>query len=133
MNIFDFLIPRRPLSYQARSIQNKNAWRDFIFGRALQKWTGPPITEHGLRFTLVYLCEGDPPDINNIIKPVQDALIGLVYSDDNLIVDIQGHLRMTDDLIEVTGLPVLLQEAVLSGVDCLYVRIDASPPIGTLL
>jgi len=133
MNTFDFLVPRRPLSHQAKNTQHKNAWRDFVFGRALQEWTGPPITKNGLRFTLVYLCEDDPPDINNIIKPVQDALIGLVYSDDDLIIDIQGHLRMTDDLIDVTGLPPLLQNAVLGGVDCLYVRIDMSPPIGELL
>jgi hypothetical protein len=40
---------------------------------------------------------------------------------------------MTDDLIDVPDLPPLLQEAVVFGTDCLYVRIDASSPLGDLL
>lgn len=133
MTPFEFLIPRRPLSQQAKNAAHKRDWKDYVYGRAFQAWSGAPITRRALRFTLVYLCEGDPPDINNVIKPVQDALIGLVYSDDGLIVDVQGHLRMTDDLLEATGLPTLLQDAMLGGVDCLYVRIDASRTIGDLI
>jgi crossover junction endodeoxyribonuclease RusA len=133
MNAFEFLVPRRPLSHQAKNAKHKKEWCDFVYGRAFQEWAGTPISNESLRFTLVYLCEGDPPDINNIVKPVQDALIGLVYSDDNLIVDVQGHLRMTDDLIDVTGLPPLLRDAVVLGADCLYVRIDTSRPLGDLL
>lgn len=129
MRPFEFLIPKRPLSHQAKDSDHKLEWREFVFGRAFQSWTGLPISKEALRFTLVYICEADPADINNIIKPVQDALIGLVYSDDQIIIDIQGHLRMADDLIEVTGLPELLQEAVFSGLDCVYVRIDSSKPL----
>ncbi len=133
MTKLEFLVPRRPISHQAKDAAHKKEWRDFVYGRAFQEWTGKPLCDVGLRFTLVYLCEADPPDINNIIKPVQDALTALVYSDDKLIVDVQGHLRMTDQPIDVIGLPPLLQDAVIWGVDCLYVRIDASRPIGDLL
>ncbi len=104
-----------------------------MYGRAFQEWKGTPVFGEALRFTLVYLCEEEPPDINNIVKPVQDALIGLVYSDDRLIVDIQGHLRMTDEIINIIGLPPLLQDAVINGTNCLYVRIDSSSTLGKLL
>ncbi len=133
MKTFEFILPRRPISHQAKNTEHRQQWKDFVFGRAFQKWQGAPIANERIRFTVVYLCEEDPPDINNIIKPIQDALIGLVYSDDNLIIDVQGHLRMADELIDITNLPPLLQEVVINGVDCLYVRIDSSSALGNLL
>jgi len=133
MKNFEFIVPRRPVSHQAKDSLHKQQWKDFVYGRAFQEWKGTPISSGALRFTLVYLCEEDPPDINNIVKPVQDALIGLVYSDDSLIIDVQGHLRMADDLIDITGLPPLLQKVIINGVDCLYVRINSSSTLGNLL
>ena len=133
MKPFEFLVPKRPLSYQAKDSDHKQQWKEFVFGRAYSDWRGLPVVGISLRFTMVYICEEDPPDINNIIKPVQDALRGLVYSDDKIIIDVQGHLRMADDLISVTGLPPLLQNAIIGGVDCLYIRIDASKPLINLL
>lgn len=82
---------------------------------------------------MVYLCEEDPADINNLIKPVQDALIGLVYTDDDLVVDVQGHLRMVDELIDLTGLSPTLQSALLLGTDCVYVRVDHSKELNEQL
>jgi len=133
METFEFTLPRRPLSHQSKDSVHKQQWKEFVFGRAFNKWKGTPVSNESLRFTLVYICEEDPPDINNIIKPIQDALIGLVYSDDNLIVDVQGHLRMADELIDITELPPLLQEIVINGVDCLYIRINSSSSLGNLL
>lgn len=130
---FEFLIPKRPLSHQAKNADHKQDWKNFVFGRAFQIWKGVPVSSGQLRFTLVYLCEADPADINNIIKPVQDALTGLVYVDDRLVIDVQGHLRMTDELLDVTGLPPMLQEAIIAGVDCLYVRIDYSQKLDQMI
>jgi len=130
---FDFLVPKRPLSYQAKDGAHKAQWKEFVYGRAYATWKGLPVSQEYLRFCLVYLCEDDPPDINNIIKPVQDALNGLVYCDDNLVIDVQGHLRMVGDLIDVTGLPRLLQDAIVGGVDCVYVRIDESKSLNKAL
>jgi Holliday junction resolvase RusA-like endonuclease len=121
------------VSHQAKDKKHKQEWMDCVYGRARQVWKGTPVSSETLRFTLVYLCEEYPPDINNIIKPVQDALIGLVYSDEKLVIDVQGHLRMANDLIEITGLPPLLQEVIINGVDCLYIRICSSSTLGDLL
>lgn len=133
MKPFEFLIPKRPLSHQAKDSAHKQDWKKFVHARAFRDWTGIPINNIALKFTLVYLCEQDPADINNIIKPVQDALIGLVYNDDALIIDVQAHLRMTDELIEVTGLSKILQDAIISGMECVYVKIDVSLPLNRLL
>jgi len=130
---FEFIVPRRPLSHSARNSANKAEWKTFVHSQASVEWIGQAISSGALRFTLVYLCEEDPPDINNIIKPIQDALIGLVYTDDALIVDIQGHLRMVDAPIDVTGLPLALLSAIQTGAACVYVRIAPSSELNQLL
>lgn len=72
------------------------------------------------------MCEDDPADINNIIKPIQDALTTLVYSDDNLIWDVAGHMRLLSQPIDIIGLPEMLSNAVIDGAECVYVRITLS-------
>lgn len=121
--IVDFLLPRRPLSHQAKDAAHKEEWKNFIFGRAFAEWQQRPITDGPLCFTLVHLCEEDPPDINNIIKPIQDALNSLVYSDDSLIHDVKGHMRLLSEPIDIVGLPTKLADAVIEGVECVYIQI----------
>lgn len=123
--LIEFLLPRRPLSHQAKP-KHKEAWRDYVFGRAFAVWKKQPITVGPLRLTVVYLCESDPGDINNIIKPIQDALNSLVYADDSLVWDVTGHMRLLSEPIDIIGLPDLLAEAVIRGSECVYVRITKS-------
>ena len=35
-----------------------------------------------VRISTTYYYEGDTPDVDNIIKPIQDALNGLIFVDD---------------------------------------------------
>ena len=111
--LFELLLPRRPVSHQAKDSPNKQAWKDYIYSRAFSIWRQAPIVEGGLEFTVVYLCESDPCDINNIIKPIQDALNRLVYADDELVWDVAGHMRLLSEPIDPEGLPILLAEAVI--------------------
>ena len=64
--LFEMLIPKRPVSHQANN-RSLKIWRDFVYGRARQEWKGgTPIQDVGLRFTLVYLCDDSPADVDNI-------------------------------------------------------------------
>ena len=122
--LLEFVLPRRPLSQQANSTEHKRAWREFVYGRAFAAWRGPPLTEQGLKLTIVYLCEQDPVDINNVIKPIQDAMNSLVYADDSLVTDVSGHLRFLSDPADILGLPPLLADAIIAGVESVYVRVS---------
>lgn len=129
--IFELLLPRRPVSYQAKNSENKQAWKDYIYGRAFALWKQNPISTGALRFTVVYLCESDPCDINNIIKPIQDALNSLIYADDGLIWDVTGHMRLLSDPIDIVGLPTQLANAVIQGAECVYIRVTESSDLNT--
>ena len=77
----EFLIPRGPVSSQG-SPKGKNELKTVVRAEAQKAWTGSsPIKDANLQLTLIYLCRDNPPDTDNIIKPIQDALNKLVYED----------------------------------------------------
>jgi crossover junction endodeoxyribonuclease RusA len=122
--LFEMLIPRRPLSHQVKNRENLQAWKDYIYGRARSEWSlGTPHANSGLQLTLVYLCGDYPADIDNIIKPIQDALIGVVYADDALICDVDSHRRLLSDPIDIMNLPPLLIAGFALGEECIYIRV----------
>ena len=128
-NILEFLIPKRPLSLQAKP-RSKQDWKNFVCEMASQNWVdSSPIRETDLCLTIVYLCDDSPPDTDNIIKPIQDALIGFVYEDDSLIADVDSHRRFLSDPIDLSSLPRLLVEGVLTGKECVYVKVSQSKPL----
>jgi crossover junction endodeoxyribonuclease RusA len=108
---FDFLIPKRPVSLQTRKTANLQAWKQY------------------LQLTLIYLYNSDPVDTDNIIKPIQDALIGLVYDDDLLITDVDAHRRSLSGTFDLTLCPILLVQGITSGIECVYVRVAESKPL----
>jgi hypothetical protein len=125
--IFELLLPRRPLSHQGASSAHKQAWRDFVFGRALQVWPARPLVGWPLKFVMVYLSDDPMPgDINNFVKPVQDALCGCVYADDAMVRDVSAHVRYLGDANAIAGLPEVLADAVITGESCVYVAVHDS-------
>lgn len=120
---FDFLIPRRPVSLQTRNRQNLQAWKDYVHYEASKAWTGETYSEVDVQLMLVYLFDEDPLDIDNIVKPIQDALIGLVYADDLLVTDLKSHRRSLTGTFNLTRCPVPLIRGVVSGAECVYVQV----------
>jgi Holliday junction resolvase RusA-like endonuclease len=127
---FEFIIPRRPVSIQVQNQKKLQAWKNFVRSEAQKVWKGSsPIQDLNLQLTLVYFCDDYPPDTDNIIKPIQDALVGLVFEDDNLISDVDSHRRFMSDPIDLISLPSLLQNGVLIGEECVYVKVSESQPL----
>ena len=121
---FEFVIPKRPVSLQTRKRENLQLWKDFVSAEAAKTWTGTVNTEMEMQLTLVYLYDNYPVDIDNIIKPIQDALQNLIYKDDTLVTDVDAHRRPLKGTTDMTHLPLLLFNAIVSGNECVYVRIS---------
>jgi crossover junction endodeoxyribonuclease RusA len=125
---FEFLIPRRPVS--TNNDKRRQEWIRLVNKEAKKFWTGSsPIKDANLQLTLIYLCRDNPPDTDNIIKPIQDALNKLVYEDDRLISDVESHRRFLSEPIDITNLPLLLQQGVIIGKECVYVKVSESQPL----
>jgi crossover junction endodeoxyribonuclease RusA len=125
--LFEMIIPKRPISHQIKSRDKLQDWKDYIYGRARQEWIGgTPYNKSGIQLTIVYLCDDFPVDIDNIIKPIQDALVGVVYADDVLITDVDSHRRSISSPIDATKLPELLIEGAALREECVYIRVSLS-------
>ncbi len=122
--IFELLIPRRPKSLQAKNAKLQQ-WKSYVRDLARTEWNGPPHVAPAFRVTLVYLCDVDAADIDNIIKPIQDALVGVVMPDDNLVSDVDSHGRLLDQAFDLTDLPALLVQGAQAQRECVYVRVLA--------
>ncbi|NJL88824.1 MAG: RusA family crossover junction endodeoxyribonuclease [Coleofasciculaceae cyanobacterium SM2_1_6] len=123
---FDFLIPKRPVSLQTRKTANLQSWKQYVRSEAAKTWKGQIFSGKDIQLTLIYLCNSDPVDTDNIIKPIQDALIGLIYDDDLLIADIDSHRRSLSGTFDLTLCPILLVQGITSGLECVYVRVAES-------
>ncbi|MEI6368136.1 MAG: RusA family crossover junction endodeoxyribonuclease [Nostocales cyanobacterium ELA608] len=125
---FEFLIPRRPVS--TNNDKRRQEWIRLVNKEAKKFWTGSsPIKDANLQLTLIYLCRDNPPDTDNIIKPIQDALNKLVYEDDRLVSDVESHRRFLSEPIDMTNLPLLLRKGVIIGKECVYVKVSESQPL----
>ncbi|NOQ36546.1 MAG: RusA family crossover junction endodeoxyribonuclease [Methylococcaceae bacterium] len=133
MPLFEFLIKQRPLSLQTRNRNNLQAWKNFVRQEASKTWNDTLIEEQYLHVVIVYLSDDSPPDVDNIVKPILDALVGLIYEDDVLIADVESHRRYLSDGIEITNLPELLQSGVLDGEECVYIKIETSQTLENYL
>lgn len=128
---FEFIIPRRPLSVQAKP-RKLAAWKAFVRELVTASWNGS-VMEGELRLTLVYLCKDSTPDIDNIIKPIQDALKGLVMTDDSQVADVDGHRRFLDETFDLSRLPPLLLFGIATQRECVYVRVGSGLLLEDLL
>ena len=73
---------------------------------------------------MIYFCNDSPVDVDNIIKPIQDALSSLIFADDVQITDVESHRRYLSDGIDVTNLPIMLAEAAATGEESVYIKVQ---------
>ena len=99
----EFIVPERPVSVQAKDRSDYQAWKQLVVLCALPHWHRAPVTTGEIRLTIVFLCDDAAPiDVDNVVKPIQDALLHVAYSDDVLVTDVDSHRRYLQDAIDIT-------------------------------
>ena len=106
---FEFFVLGRPVSQQTRRRELVREWRAQVRGEAERSWNSEDAPHGGaLMVTLTYFYDEMPMDVDNIPKPVLDALVGLVYDDDSQVTDILCRKReLRPDLSIPKRSPVL--------------------------
>jgi crossover junction endodeoxyribonuclease RusA len=83
----EFTVPGPPVSHQTKDKVNLRNWKATIRTEAAKFWgTKAPLLGK-LKCTIINFHEGTDAslDDDNMIKPMRDALNGLVYADDSQI------------------------------------------------
>jgi Holliday junction resolvase RusA-like endonuclease len=126
----EFVLPGPPVSHQPTDKANLRAWQATVRAEAAKVWKAAPLTGK-LKFLLINFHEGDKPplDIDNMVKPIWDALNKLVYNDDRQIRCSETLHVPIDDPIKIRGASAILLGAYSKGDEFLYVRIEDAPAV----
>jgi len=132
---FEFTVPGPPLSHQTRDRKKLEAWRQFVRTSASTRWVHSDPSESAVRIVVTYYHEGETVriDNDNLLKPIQDALNGLVYRDDRQISDTAVRKTSVDNPVRVPGMPRILYEAFVSCRSFIHVRIEEAPDHSDLM
>ncbi len=131
---FEFIIIGTPVSQQTRKKLRLRKWKDDVRAGAVTRWpSGELPLNQPIKIFAVYYYEGVALDTDNMIKPIQDALKGLVYSDDCVVTDSQAAKRNLDGNFRVKGMSPVLAEGFCSGSEFIYVKILEAPSQEELL
>jgi crossover junction endodeoxyribonuclease RusA len=125
----EFTVTGSPVSHQSRNKKRLVAWRQAVRSAAARVWG----TRSSLKTPLIISVTYDHArktvliDNDNMLKPVQDALIGLVYQDDRWITDAMVRKTWIDDRFNVRGYSLVLLKALSRGAEFLHIVIDQAP------
>jgi crossover junction endodeoxyribonuclease RusA len=133
---FEFTVEGPPVSHQTHNRVRLQEWREFVANAARNRWPpGEHPVDEQIRIVVTYYHDGPAirMDNDNLVKPIQDALNGLVYVDDQLISD--TVIRKTDlnGEFRVKGMSAVLAQGFIVGREFLHVRIESAPHHGDLL
>jgi len=122
---FEFTFEGPPLSLQSKSKTRKRAYKTRVKTAARNKLPDGfnPLIEQ-LSVVITYYYEGTTPDIDNIIKPIQDAMIGVVYIDDDQISDTRSRKKEIDGSYRVRYASLPIVQALSNGSEFVHVKID---------
>lgn len=115
MHRFEFVVPGPPVSAQARNSARLAEWKRIVRRAAETKWNRrgrPKPVMSNVRIQVTYYHDSDEVriDEDNLLKPIQDSLNGLVYADDRFVTDASAHKRRRYGKYFVADLgPVQLQ------------------------
>ncbi|MFG2014699.1 RusA family crossover junction endodeoxyribonuclease [Actinomadura geliboluensis] len=124
---WDVVVPGTPASVQGSSARRRQ-WKAAVTAAARTAWPAgiPPLAEPlSLRVTCFHL--GAPLDVDNMLKPIQDALVGVVYDDDKHLTDVQGSLRDLNGAYIVRGITPQLAKGFTQGIPFVHIKLDSPP------
>lgn len=127
---FEFTVAGPPVSHQARNRARLQAWIATVRNEAARYWPqGQPPATGRFKITVVYYHDAATIrlDNDNMLKPIQDALQGVVYANDAQITDTSVRKTNLDGQFTVRGMSRVLAEGFCLGVEFLYIKVEEAP------
>jgi crossover junction endodeoxyribonuclease RusA len=122
---FEFIIEGPPVSLQTRNRARLQQWKTDVATEARRNWpAGDLATADKVKFSVTYYHENDSPDVDNIIKPIQDALVGIVYVDDNQVHETRSRRRDINSAFRIRGASPIVVQGFLTGRDFLHIKVE---------
>jgi crossover junction endodeoxyribonuclease RusA len=122
---FEFIVDGPPVSQQTRNRTRLQEWKVTVKSAAQLYWPQADTpTDQRIKLSITYYYDSTSPDVDNIIKPIQDALIGLVYIDDEQIVDTSCSKRDINGSFKIRGLSPVLAKGFCEENEFLFIKVE---------
>jgi hypothetical protein len=127
----EFIVVGTPVSHQARRREALRSWMATVEEKArLALAAGPdPVGEPVEVLVVYYHDEGaaNLPDEDNLLKPIQDAMQGIVYADDTQVRDGTCSKRNLDAAFKVRRMSPVLADGFVQGEEFVYIKVSPAP------
>lgn len=122
---FEFIVEGPPVSGQTRNRTRLRAWINTVRAEAMGEWPvgDQPVTDD-LNLVVTNYYKIKAPDVDNILKPIQDALIGLVYDDDSRIVHTASKKKNLNGSYKLQGLSEKVADGLVMECEFIHVKIE---------
>jgi len=125
---FEFIVDGPPVSQQARRRALLKAWKVTVRQEAEKYWSSEQKTATGLvMLQITYFYDSVKIDVDNIVKPIQDAIIGLAYVDDDQVTDVLARKRNLSTNFKVENMTSILAEGFARGNEFLHIVVIDAP------
>lgn len=128
MTRFEFIVDGPPVSQQTRRRERLKAWKTTVRQEAEKYWSSEQKTAIGLvMLKIIYFYDSVDMDVDNIVKPIQDAIIGLAYVDDAQVTDVLVSKRDLSGNFKVEAMTSILAEGFARGNEFLHIVVTDAP------
>lgn len=125
--LFEFCVQGTPKSVQAAA-RSKNRWKAQVSAAAQAEWpNGQTLINFPVEVEVTYFYDGDALDVDNMLKPILDAMIGIVLVDDNIVTDVNGRKRDINGAYQIRNMSPVLAAAFCKGTEFVRIRIFDAP------
>lgn len=125
---FEFIVNGPPVSQQTRRRKRLKEWKQTVRQEAEKYWSSNQKIATGLvMLQITYFYDSVVMDVDNVVKPIQDAIVGLAYIDDNQITDIFIRKRNLSGNFKVENLTPVLAEGFARENEFLYILVTDAP------
>lgn len=127
--LLEFVVEGTPVSLQAKRRKSLADWKARVANAAREAMPrGYFLTGDPLAITLYYFTAAPlQGDIDNIVKPVLDALCGVIYLDDHQLHRVLVQKFEPGNVFEFKSPSALLTAAIGKAKPTLYIRLSNKP------
>lgn len=124
---FELTIDGSPVSQQTRRRELLRQWTQEVRNVAGSAWGSEPPVAEEVMVTITYFYDSTPMDVDNIPKPILDALKGLVFLDDTQITDLLCRKRALRPSFQTGDLSPVLHQALGRARQFVHIVVNDAP------
>lgn len=125
---FEFIVTGSPVSLQTNNRNLLQTWKAQVREAPLARLpVGASPIGQPVQVIITHYYDTQPPDIDNCIKPILDALNTIIYDDDKQITELTVKQRNINGLFRIRRMPIILAQAFANSEEFVHVKIDVPP------